>query len=123
MYLSDKMSSNAIHPQVFSLLKLKDEGRELMVEKKYNQAVRIMQYIYFEVEVKDRNTELNTKIKNEIITLDNYAYPGGIKKRVKTMESVYKQWWNSILITLRTKGYLTNAKHAFVLKEDEKKFG
>ena len=109
------MSSNGIHPQIISLLKLKDEGRSHMIKGQYYEALKIMKFINIEISREDRDKEIVKKILQEIATLNGFTYKkgSGRRNRIKSMSHNYNEWWETIFYILETKGYLSNEKYGY----------
>jgi hypothetical protein len=103
--------SSGIHPQIFSLLKLKDEILTHLGFRDYESALNKMYFMYMELEKKDHDDTIFEKLRKERITIRRFAHPGGAITRMNTMSRVYESWFDSMMVTLNTKGYFTNAKY------------
>jgi len=105
------LPSIGIHPQITSLLRLKDEGREAMMKKDYKAGLETMYYISMEIKREDRDNVLFESIEKERITLRQFRYDGVLKKWMKERFKIYETWWETILFILDSKGYLSNDKY------------
>lgn len=108
------MSENkGMHPQILSLIRLKDEGRQALMKGDYAKNLEINYLIQVEMQSKDRDSELFDNVKKERKILEGFKYNGGSKNWVKSKKRQYEEWWESTIQRLYDKGYLSNEKYGF----------
>jgi len=101
----------SMHPEILSLQRLKDQGREEIKLGKYEDLIDTLWCWNVELKEEDQDTELITLLEKEIATLDTFKYPGGKEDRIKKHIPQYKNWYKRTMKHTWKKGYFENKKY------------
>ena len=111
----------SIHPEISSLIRLKDQARDLRIEGKHEPLLETLYALMDELKTEDQDSETLGAIEKEFITLDNFKYPGEKKKWIKDHKKTYLKWYRTIIQILWDKHYLENEKYGMVYPASMKK--
>lgn len=105
---------SSAHPEISSLIRLKDQARELRIARKYEPLIETLYALMDELKAEDRDKEIHTEMEKEIQTLSNFTYEGQRKKWLKKYAKKYLEWYRVIIQILWDKHYLENEKYGMV---------
>jgi hypothetical protein len=109
----------SLHPEILSLQRLKDNLRDNELKRQNWDAVLESLWCWnIELKEEDQDKDLIDKIEKEQITLSNFQYPGGKKKRITKMKKTYKSWYTQTMKLTWEKGYFENRKYTPETKKD-----
>jgi len=109
------------HPEISSLIRLKDQARDLRIERKYESLLETLYALMDELKTEDQDKNTLDSIDKEFITIANFKYPGEKRKWLNDRKNIYLKWYRIIIQILWDKHYLENEKYGMVYPASMKK--
>ena len=106
--MSNKKGS---HPEIGSLIRLKDEMWQALEDRNYTLGLRKMLRILLDIKAADAPPKLKTSIMLEIKNLNRYNFAKTNNKHIADMSTTYWAWGHDVVQILWSKNYLIDESY------------